>query len=305
MEAVQPPAAPPLSSVSSRTSASASPGGVGSSGGGDGGLLGQLQKRGALRKAETWVVDKLTGRRYKEVEGLLYYQDTEGNWVAKRGVSLPSAETAGKESHSFFIESPPHPELYEIGSGSRLFLGAQEAATNVEGLAHHKVTHILNVATGIENLFPQDFVYLSEPLYDDEQQQIERHFERCFAFIEQGISHSGVLVHCNAGVSRSASIVIAYLMNKHRLRFEEAYQRVKEAKYRLPFSSLKFFCFHSYLANAGGTTLRAHTEGATSSPILPSGGSCCNTSGSCSAAVMMARPRMADLTCRSRSGGCG
>ncbi|KAL6040726.1 Dual specificity protein phosphatase 10 [Balamuthia mandrillaris] len=228
MEAVQPPAAPPLPSVSPITSAFASPSRTGGVGGG--GLLGQLQKRGALRKAETWVVDKLTGRRYKEVGGLLYYQDTEGNWVVKRGVSLPSAETAEKESHSFFIESPPHPELYEIGSGSRLFLGAQEAATNVEGLAHHKVTHILNVATGIENRFPQDFVYLSEPLYDDEQQQIARHFERCFAFIEQGISHSGVLVHCNAGVSRSASIAIAYLMNKHHLRFEEAYQRVKEAK---------------------------------------------------------------------------
>ncbi|TMS04949.1 Dual specificity protein phosphatase 19 [Larimichthys crocea] len=39
-----------------------------------------------------------------------------------------------------------------------------------------------------------------------------------------------VLVHCNAGVSRSSSIVIGYLMLKEGLSFDDAYSQVKLAR---------------------------------------------------------------------------
>lgn len=39
-----------------------------------------------------------------------------------------------------------------------------------------------------------------------------------------------VLVHCNAGVSRSSSIVIGYLMQREGLSFEDAYSQVKLAR---------------------------------------------------------------------------
>ena len=35
----------------------------------------------------------------------------------------------------------------------------------------------------------------------------------------------------NAGVSRSASVVIAYLMHKHKMPFKDAHDRLKAAKY--------------------------------------------------------------------------
>jgi tyrosine-protein phosphatase len=37
-----------------------------------------------------------------------------------------------------------------------------------------------------------------------------------------------VLVHCKQGVSRSASLVIAYVMCKERLTFQQAYALVRE-----------------------------------------------------------------------------
>ncbi len=40
--------------------------------------------------------------------------------------------------------------------------------------------------------------------------------------VENGRKKGGVLVHCYAGVSRSSSFVIAYVIQKLRVTFEEA-----------------------------------------------------------------------------------
>lgn len=40
----------------------------------------------------------------------------------------------------------------------------------------------------------------------------------------------GVIVHCAAGVSRSASVLIAYLMWKNRINFESAFRILKQVR---------------------------------------------------------------------------
>jgi len=50
-----------------------------------------------------------------------------------------------------------------------------------------------------------------------------RHFPAIIAFMKDGISKGGVLVHCFAGVSRSATCVMAYLMQEKDMSFEEAF----------------------------------------------------------------------------------
>ena len=49
-------------------------------------------------------------------------------------------------------------------------------------------------------------------------------------FIHQGRCHGNVLVHCVAGVSRSASFCIAYLMRELGVTFEEGLQMVRKAR---------------------------------------------------------------------------
>lgn len=57
---------------------------------------------------------------------------------------------------------------------------------------------------------------------------IGRHFDDCFTFIDSARRRGGcVLVHCNAGVSRAASIVIAYVMYKKNMTYTEALEMVK------------------------------------------------------------------------------
>ena len=63
---------------------------------------------------------------------------------------------------------------------------------------------------------------------------ISQHFEECFDWIEKELQRGhSVLVHCRAGISRSASIVIAYLMKKRQMGFQEAYTFVKAKRNRV------------------------------------------------------------------------
>ena len=44
--------------------------------------------------------------------------------------------------------------------------GSQDVAANIELLESHGVTHILNVATGVSNVFPDKFVYKTVEILD-------------------------------------------------------------------------------------------------------------------------------------------
>lgn len=94
------------------------------------------------------------------------------------------------------------------------------------------VTHILNVASTVttENIREQ-FRYKHVPIADLVDVDITVYFDECFAFIDSARNAGGcVLVHCMAGVSRSASIVIAYVMKKGDVDFQEAFDSVKQQR---------------------------------------------------------------------------
>lgn len=91
--------------------------------------------------------------------------------------------------------------------------------------------HILNVTREIDNFFPGMFDYFNVRVYDDEKTDLLKHWDNTFKYIQRAkLEGSKVLVHCKMGISRSASVVIAYAMKQYNWEFSQAIQHVKEKR---------------------------------------------------------------------------
>ncbi|VDP03244.1 unnamed protein product [Soboliphyme baturini] len=112
-------------------------------------------------------------------------------------------------------------------------LGSQDVAADFELLLANGITHILNVSFDVPNYFENHFTYLHCPLLDDEKFDLTSFLDGCLKFIEDALSSGGsVFVHCNAGISRSVAVAIAYLMHAKRIPFEDAFQHIRACRPR-------------------------------------------------------------------------
>ncbi|KAI5637977.1 dual specificity phosphatase, catalytic domain-containing protein [Phthorimaea operculella] len=109
-----------------------------------------------------------------------------------------------------------------------VYLGSEWNASNLEELQRNGVRHILNVTREIDNFFPGMFDYLNVRVYDDEKTDLLKHWDNTFKYINKARNEgSKVLVHCKMGISRSASVVIAYAMKAFNWNFDKALKHVK------------------------------------------------------------------------------
>ena len=66
---------------------------------------------------------------------------------------------------------------------------------------------------------------------DDKDEKISQYFFEVHNIINKALAENkNVIVHCAAGISRSSSLVIAYLMIENRWLYEEAYNYVKSKR---------------------------------------------------------------------------
>jgi dual specificity MAP kinase phosphatase len=109
-----------------------------------------------------------------------------------------------------------------------IYLGNIDAAFNKKKLKQLGIKKILTVMSAFGNHYsPHEFIHKSIDVDDDFRTNIICHFKECILFIE---GKDKIFVHCAAGMSRSPTIVIAYIMWKRKLRLNEAIKFVKEKR---------------------------------------------------------------------------
>ncbi|XP_071281730.1 dual specificity protein phosphatase 10 isoform X2 [Agelaius tricolor] len=111
-----------------------------------------------------------------------------------------------------------------------LFLGNEHDAQDLEKMQRMNIGYVINVTTHLPLYHYEKgmFNYKRLPATDSNKQNLRQYFEEAFEFIEEAHQcGKGLLIHCQAGVSRSATIVIAYLMKHTRMTMTDAYKFVK------------------------------------------------------------------------------
>jgi hypothetical protein len=115
-----------------------------------------------------------------------------------------------------------------------LYLGSYEnGAAGKEGLKFLGITHILTIGHKMPAIYPDDFKYKILEVKDVETATIEEHFPECLRFIEEALKDPSnrVLIHCWAGISRSATITCCYLIKNLAMSYPEAVEHVRRARH--------------------------------------------------------------------------
>jgi len=180
----------------------------------------------------------------------------KNNSLEIEGVDLSSIDETAKaetvacprcEKLIRVLDLPSHMTSHSSEILPWLFLGGSRNADNGKELTVRTgITHILNLAH--ECMIDRDarkeieaynqehnvpFVYKKIEWYDVDGQDILPYLQEAIGFIHD--SHNAdsthhVLVHCVQGISRSASVVVAYLMKYEGMSLREAHKFVKERR---------------------------------------------------------------------------
>jgi NDP-sugar pyrophosphorylase family protein len=139
---------------------------------------------------------------------------------------------------------------------NQIFIGTGVQAKNWKIIRDLNITHIVNCSIEHECIFSDALKYLHCRLEDSLEENIYRDLEKACRFIDNALNYglddnnsdsddqddsrsrngSGsnqqakILIHCNLGISRSSSILIAYLIRRYRLCLYSAFNYVKDKR---------------------------------------------------------------------------
>ncbi|MGL5264295.1 MAG: dual specificity protein phosphatase family protein [Candidatus Rhabdochlamydia sp.] len=142
-------------------------------------------------------------------------------------IKAPDSKQSISNTHSSLIEGIDFVEICP-----QLFLGNQESAQNFFFIQSRKITHIINSASKdfASYAFP-GVQHYDIPLSDELNASITPYLAASVNFIKKAQKEGGsVLSHCEQGLSRSVSIVIAYLISEEGMTYRSALNKIREVR---------------------------------------------------------------------------
>ncbi|XP_045147352.1 dual specificity protein phosphatase 5 [Echinops telfairi] len=126
---------------------------------------------------------------------------------------------------------PPYDQGGPVEILPFLYLGSAYHASKCEFLANLHITALLNVSRRTSEAHTAHLHYKWIPVEDSHTTDISSHFQEAIDFIDCVREKGGkVLVHCEAGISRSPTICMAYLMKTQQLHLKEAFDYIKQRR---------------------------------------------------------------------------
>lgn len=184
-------------------------------------------------------------------------------------------------------------------------LGNTSDAQNLDRLSENRITHIINCTPDLPFYWEGKHQYLRIDVHDLPSQNIRDHFDPAIEFIGSCLFSSkvprvvflfsslenailskdnNVLVHCSAGISRSPTLVLAYMMKQHHLPLDEAFEKMRKLR-QIVDPNVSFICqlreWEKSLLSAASTTDH-HEENSGTNPASRSGTSASTYCGSTS-----------------------
>ncbi|KAG6808901.1 hypothetical protein H0H93_016355, partial [Arthromyces matolae] len=119
------------------------------------------------------------------------------------------------------------PSVNEIIPG-QIYLGNLSAARSQDTLKKLGVTHVVSVCPEYPSTGPN---HLTIPIEDTEYDNILIQLPTACEFIEAALKSQGkVLVHCVMGISRSTTVIAAYLMKTRKMSRSAAIKFIKQRR---------------------------------------------------------------------------
>lgn len=169
--------------------------------------------------------DKLKFSKIKviQADGSTFIEDSKGQTKTK----------VSNTEYGFVVDTKPDSIPAEVANN--LFIGSQDCV-DVKIIHKYNIKYILSIGIPLPNI---DFTCLSYEIsskyilcLDLPETKLSEICKESNLFIKSSLKNNdgAVLVHCNAGVSRSVSVIIGYLMLELHYNFDDAYKLVKNVR---------------------------------------------------------------------------
>lgn len=130
---------------------------------------------------------------------------------------------------NYIINLADNNDINEVADN--LYVGNISTATNKELLLEKGITHVINILSQRFEPYPSDFEYMHIHAYDVINWTLIYNFQATNLFIRDALKDGGkVYIHCMCGVSRSVSVLLAYLMTQSTKSLDVLLQEVQAAR---------------------------------------------------------------------------